>query len=147
MSNHECLRVNEPEVIGEHVDGEIVLVSFISGCYYSIQGTGADIVSMLRAAHSPGEIVDSLASHHQLDATQLRGQVMDYVNRLVSDQLFVPCTASDHPGAANKGHVSPTASRFSVPELLGFNDMADQLLLDPIHEMDSLQWPGQDAAA
>ena len=43
MQNNQRFKMNIPQVIGEVIEGEAVIVSLETGAYYSLQGTGGVI--------------------------------------------------------------------------------------------------------
>jgi hypothetical protein len=135
-------RFDQSRVISEVLDGEFVLVHFDSGCYYSIRGTGADICRLLTAGHSVEETTFRLAEHHHLPQEQVGAEVHSFVANLVAEQLLVPCGAAIGPDLG----VELSAASFSAPAIEKFDDMADQLLLDPIHEIGEAGWPVRPAA-
>lgn len=135
-------RFDETRVISEMIEGEFVVVHFESGCYFSIRGTGADICRLLTAGCTVGDVVERLAAHHHLPAEKVSGEVDAFVTRLTSEHLMI---LSDRP-VASSGSVAISAEAFSAPTLEKFDDMADQLLLDPIHEIGEAGWPVRPAA-
>jgi hypothetical protein len=135
-------RLNEPQVIGEVLEGEYVLVHFASGCYFSVRDTGADICNLLLAGHSVGEATERLAECYGLDLAAVGQEVEQFVNQLIDAELFVAGAATMGGGA----NIGPVAGEFSPPVLHRYDDMADQLLLDPIHEIDAGGWPVPKAA-
>ena len=45
----ESYRINEPTIIHELIDGEVLAINNDSGAYYSIRGSGADVWQALGA--------------------------------------------------------------------------------------------------
>lgn len=142
MSNREYFRINEPSVISEALDGELVLVHFESGCYYSIRGVGADICQLLTAGWSLGHVSERIVQHFSRNDSGVAADIESFVKGLVAEQLLV---ATPAPQSAPKP-VTLVANEYSSPSFEKFDDMADQLLLDPIHEIDETGWPAQRAA-
>ncbi|MDX1948591.1 MAG: PqqD family protein [Pirellulaceae bacterium] len=142
MSDSARYRLNEPQVIGEVLEGELVLVHFASGCYYSLRETGADVCNLLLAGCSIGETAAALADHHALPVDRMLADTRAFVGQLLAEQLLIATTPAD----AADGNVGPVAAAYSPPKLEKYDDMADQLLLDPIHEIDQSGWPIRDAA-
>jgi len=143
MPNHsDRFRFDETRVISEVMDGEIVVVQFETGCYYSIRGTGADICHLLTAGHTAREAVDRLAAHHRLPQEQVAAEFNRFVASLVAERLMI------ESGETPKGVkiVQLSAARFETPMFEKFDDLADQLLLDPIHEIGEAGWPVRPAA-
>lgn len=142
MSDSARYCFNEPHVIGEVLDGEFVLVHFASGLYYSLRGTGADVCNLLLSGCTLGQATERLAAHYGISAESVRTAIEPFISQLVAEELLTATTsasASDH-------NIGPVATEFSPPVLEKFNDMADQLLLDPIHEIDQSDWARRDAA-
>ena len=125
------------------IDGEFVVVHFESGCYYSIRGTGADVCRLLLAGHAVQDVVSRLAKHHNLPESQIGPEVRQFVARLVAEQLLVR-GSGDEPGRLGPAELS--AAPYASPTFEKFDDMADQLLLDPIHEIGEAGWPVRPAA-
>lgn len=142
MSNREYFRINEPSVISEALDGELILVHFESGCYYSVRGIGADICQLLTAGWSLEHVCERAAHHFGKKRNAVEAEMQSFVKGLVAEQLLV---ANSAPQVAPS--VVTFASReYGSPSFEKFDDMADQLLLDPIHEIDETGWPAQRAA-
>jgi hypothetical protein len=135
-------RFDQQRVISEVIEGEIVVVHFESGCYYSIRGTGADVCRLLLAGHALQEIVINLAKHYQLSEPQIGPEVKQFVVRLVEEQLLVAVSEE----APQAGPVELSSAPYAAPSFEKFDDMADQLLLDPIHEIGETGWPVRPAA-
>ncbi len=130
-------RFDVSRVITEEIEGEIVVVHFETGCYYSVRGTGADVCRFLLAGHMVQATVGHLAAHHQLPESQIESDIEQFVARMVAEQLFVPATEQSTPGEPVELSVAP----YTAPTFEKFDDMADQLLLDPIHEIGAAGWP------
>jgi len=135
-------RLNEPHVIGEVLEGELVLVHFASGCYFSLRGTAADICNLLRGGRSSAQVVEQLASHHDLRPADVAAHVLPFVEQLVREELLIAS-----PAPASDMNIGPVAAAFDSPVLEKFDDMAEQLLLDPIHEIDQSNWLVRQPAA
>ena len=141
MSNREYFRINEPSVISEALDGELVLVHFESGCYYSIRGVGADVCQLLSAGWSLEHVSERIAQHFEKSGLGVEADIQSFVKGLLSEQLLVRTSA---PQTAPKT-VSLVSAEYDPPSFEKFDDMADQLLLDPIHDIDETGWPVQRA--
>jgi hypothetical protein len=138
MDDKDCFRIDEPRVISEMMDGELVLVHFESGCYYSIAGVGADVCQLLNAGCTVGQLVERLAKHFGESRARVETDVQTYIRQLVQEKLLVAAPSAPHP------HQVPlVAAAYEPPRFERFDDMADQLLLDPIHDMGDSGWPVQ----
>ena len=129
-------------VISEVIDGEIVVVHFESGCYFSIRGTGADVCQLLSAGHTVPAIISQLATHHHLSESQIGPAVQQFIAKLAEEKLL----ASSSGEVRQASPVKLSDEAYSPPKFDKFDDMADQLLLDPIHEIGEAGWPVRPAA-
>jgi hypothetical protein len=142
LADTDRFRINEPHVIGEVMDGELVLVQFESGCYYSTRESGSDAWNLLILGHTPRQVAEILAAHHGVDTAEVAAGVCAFAEQLVAEQLLVPTeTAAPEPRP-----ITPSAAAYFAPVLEKFDDLAGQLLLDPIHEIDQSGWPLRRAA-
>lgn len=137
MTNSQSYQLNEPKVTGERLDGEFILLHFETGCYFSVVGTAADVCQLLFAGTAISEITEALASHYELDRDVIQQGVDGFVTQLVDEGLIVAVdkTTDSMPSA-------PLFSgQFADLAFEKFDDMSEQLLLDPIHEIDDGGWP------
>jgi hypothetical protein len=141
MRETDQFRFDQQRVISEVIEGELVVVHFESGCYYSIRGTGADVCRLLSAGHNLQEIISHLARQHHLSESQIGQEVQQFVANLVEEQLLAPVSGE----ARQAGYVELSNVSYSAPSFEKFDDMADQLLLDPIHEIGEAGWPVRSA--
>ena len=141
MSNRDYFRIDEPRVISEALDGELILVQFESGCYYSVRGVGADICQLLSAGWSLENVIERIAQHFRMQKEPIESEVRSFVMRLVEEKLLVATSAPQLAATA----ISIVATQYALPSFEKFDDMADQLLLDPIHDIDETGWPAKKA--
>ena len=145
MAGEKWYRVNKPSVIEEVLDGEAVIVNLTTGSYYSTEQSGAMIWGLLGQGATVPDIVAHLRAHH----TEVPNDVDTLVNRwldfLESESLIVgeplgeaPATQSRTGAATEKGQ---TKTPFMEPKIEKYTDMADLLLLDPIHDVQETGWP------
>jgi len=129
-------RFNEPDVAAESLDGELILLNFQSGYYYSIRGLGAELCKHLLAGGTVAHAVVALVERYGVPQEQVARDVRTFVETLVQERLFVPS------GAGSGSRVfEPVASPYGAPTCEKFDDMADQLLLDKIDDQSQpAQW-------
>lgn len=137
MTSSQSYKLNEPKVTAERLDGEFIILHFETGCYFSVIDTAADVCQLLLTGTATSEIVDLLVNHYELDREVMHQSVNGLVTQFIAEGLIVP--------TENTTDSSPT-----VPSFVGefteftiekFDDMSEQLLLDPIHEIDERGWP------
>jgi hypothetical protein len=129
-------RINSARIAAETIEGEVVIVNFVTGVYYSLNGLAAEIWGWMTDGHSVAEITGLLRS---VDAELEIGKIEEFVAAIVHDDLL----EVDIVSAAPKSLLSPPAATapFAAPVLEKHDDMRELILLDPIHEVGESGWP------
>jgi hypothetical protein len=125
---------------GEHVaweefDGEFVVLDLESGKYFSLAGGAALVWNGLMHGHS----VEALcAAVHQGNAMQ--AEIVGLVQSLLDHHLIVLANVSQQGAQTSlPSELAAFAGPFRIDV---FDDLADLLLADPIHDVDpSTGWP------
>ena len=130
----KSIRINEPNVVHETVDGEVVIVDLDSGLYFSTDGVGAAIWTLIVQGRTPADIAawasDTYGPH-------VLTEVEEFVTSLRDKSLIVDCENSFE--AIETDVIAPGV--YTVPELLVYSDMEELLLLDPVHDVSEDGWP------
>jgi coenzyme PQQ synthesis protein D (PqqD) len=141
VSKH--FRVNHPNVISEVLDGEAIMVNLETGAYYSLRGVGTQIWEAVTAGATCDEVTATLIAQYSGEPSAIRSAVEGLIDELAHEGLIIAITetngaeSSRLPNASSAGAQSP----FEAPLLQRYTDMAELLLLDPIHEVDQVGWP------
>jgi hypothetical protein len=130
-------RLNQPKVVFERFDDELVLVDFETGNYFSFDQTAADLLNFLDQGHSPAAIAAAYARAGG-SATEIDAGIRTFVERLIAEGILVK---RDGPSPALADLAAPRS--FTAPTLQKFTDMQELLLLDPVHDVDDMGWPTQ----
>ncbi|MBP1464255.1 PqqD family protein [Candidatus Chloroploca sp. M-50] len=135
------LRLNQPAVISEIVDGEAIVVNLESGAYYSMRATAGVIWAALLHGKDAQAIATLLGEVYAVPVAAVAHEVDAFIDQLLAEQLVVP--AANPPEAMPPLSIDlPPDETFTPPLLEKYTDMADLLLLDPIHEVDAeTGWP------
>lgn len=137
-------RINEPHVLHQMIDGEVVIIHLDTGNYYSLLKSGADVWSAVAGGAGMRGICAALARKYRTNEENFADAVAGFVARLQSEGLI---EALDDAGAAEdlspREEESPAAPPpFEPPLLEKYEDMQDLILLDPVHEVDDEKgWP------
>ena len=128
------------------IDNEAIIVNLDSGTYYSLRAVGADIWQMIEQGATVAEIINQLAQQYtKTEQTMIQTDVESFVTELQEEALILPLEDSFVAGesALSPLHTSDGDQLlFQKPVLEKYTDMADLLLLDPIHEVDETGgWP------
>lgn len=124
------LKINEEGLSHELIDGEVVIIQFDTGNYYSLSGPAAQIWQRLASGAS---VADLLALFPAAPA-EAAGELAAFVADLSKENLLVPAETS---GAAAALKPVP----YARPVLNKYTDMQQLLLADPLHEVEEAGWP------
>jgi hypothetical protein len=139
--------VDPTRVVHETIDGEAILIHMKTGCYYSLEGAGAQIWGALVDGRTPEEVVRLLCTSYDGPRETIESAVSVLVDELRSEGLI-----DDSPETAPNGQrvddgrscdAEAGVERFEAPVLHRYADMADFMLVDPIHEVDQRGWPNR----
>ncbi len=125
--------LNRPDVVTESFDGEFVVLDLSSGVYFAFQGSGNAIFQALEQGARPGDILAAL----ETAGNAHRAAAADFIDALISARLIRPA-ANQQANAAP----FPAAAVATAPALERFDDLAELILADPIHDADADRgWP------
>ena len=135
--------VNSPRMIFETIDQETVVIDTESGAYFNIDGSGSLIFQMLASGVSVAAASAHLAKEYGLDTGVLQPVVAAFAAQLLAEELIAPAGEGEEEGDMTTPPPLPANGHapFAPPVLNKFTDMADLLLVDPIHEVDERGWP------
>jgi hypothetical protein len=134
--------VNTPRVIHKVSGGEVVAIDLGTGAYYSLRGPAAVIWDAIDAGLTVDEVADHVRATHEVGEADVFADVSGLVDTLVGhDLISVGEPAANRP--QDLGHDLP----YEPPVVEAFTDMADVILLDPVHDVDAeAGWPHQPTA-
>lgn len=139
-------KVNQPSVVFEKFDDELVLINLDTGNYYSFESVGAYIWDFVQDGFSYSEIMHEVSGEYRGDPAAIENAVKDFVNKLSEEGLIVPDGVQPTAGRkkTDTSHGTEVAKQkkdFELPVLNKFTNMQDFLLVDPIHEIDYSDYP------
>ena len=133
------------QAAGEVIDGEAIIINLGSGVYYSMQGIGGEIWSMITEGHSFGSMIEQIVGSYEVAAPEARTDLESILEQLVADNLVRVL-----PRAAYGSSVLTAGVRkaYVRPLLQVYRDMEDLLALDPpAPGMKQISWKGADASS
>lgn len=133
-------RVRSAEVMSEVLDGEAVIIDLASGRYHGTPGVGATVWQAISAGCSLEAILAEVARRHTAVPDDAADQIRRFIEQLAEAGLVV----EDSGGHASPSSAETPASAltpWSMPRLESHDDLADLLLLDPVHEVTEEGWP------
>jgi len=137
------LKVNEPNVVHETIDGETILLDLNTGNYFSLDGPGATIWEYIELAGEWGKIFSSLKSTDPEKDAFIQNSVTAFIEDLFKENLLVEKADASLPADITdlENQLRSAVENFTPPKVNKYSDMQDLLLLDPIHEVDEKGWP------
>ncbi len=123
----EFLQIDCGNVSHELIDGEVVVIHFPTGNYFSLTGTAAEIWRQLEQPTRTDSLC-SLFAEGSDDA-----KIQEFVSALHNEGLLIAMETGE-PATSGAGPFSP-------PVLNKYTDMQQLLLADPLHEVEDTGWP------
>lgn len=134
--------VSSPDIVAELFADEVVVLNLENGKYFSLRGLSAKLWSAVTAGHAPRQIHQHLQSiqHQQADAC------LDFIQSLIDENLIritkQLVTAGNNEMGLDDYLPLNAADEMQAPALEIYDDMAELILSDPIHEVDEdVGWP------
>lgn len=131
----EPFRVDARRCLHETLDGDTIVIDSARGWLLVFDGIASTIWQLMVQGAMPGAVRDEVRSRYGAEAAD---EVGEFLDELESAGLVVADTDVDpvDPATADwpTSYVAPTVNRF--------DDVADILMMDPIHEVEVDEgWP------
>jgi hypothetical protein len=133
-------RLFDANIASEHFGEEAVVVNLMTGVYYSMPGVASHIWSRILEGYSVAEIRQDLIQAYvpETEEEKLHAELEDFVQSLLVHELIV---ADETVSRQTDTDAIPEGEAYTTPALEVFQDMKEILLLDPVHDVNSLGWP------
>jgi hypothetical protein len=130
--------LNSSEISLERLNGEVVIISFNSGNYYSCVGSAADILSLVSKEVDRALWKDIICSKYKINDLPVV-EVELFIEECLKENIVVLVDSklegiSDLPDDF-------TRNGWNTPTLKIYKDFQDLLLVDPIHDSSLTGWP------
>lgn len=132
--------VDRQSVLSEILDGEAVIVDLASGHYHATSGVGATVWAGVVGGDPIDTImVDVHRRHTDVpdDATAIVGA---FIASLVAAGLARPADGNETAGD-RLVLVADEPTPWAPPVLESHDDLADLMLIDPVHDVTARGWP------
>lgn len=132
--------VDPTKVISETLDGEAVIVDLASGRYHSATGVAATVWEGMLLGYSLDRIMHDVDRSHTAIPDDAEALVEAFIDEVIRTGLAVPSLGAG-PAPADCSHMTGERTPWSVPVLESHNDLADLMLIDPVHDVTETGWP------
>jgi hypothetical protein len=129
--------LNSPAVIGEAIDGEVMVINLVSGIYYNLTGTAASAWPLLAAGLPVHGIVAMLKDACGVSAVTLGSDFSAFVDALAAESIVRAADDAVEPSPVPPVAAAPYTG-FAVNR---YDDMRALLVVDPVHEVGDFGWP------
>ena len=130
--------LNSSEISLERLNGEVVIISFNSGNYYSCVGSAADILSLVSKEVDRTLWKEIICSKYKIDDLPVV-EVDLFIDECLKENIIISVN-SKLDGMSNLPE-DFTRSSWNTPILKIYKDFQDLLLVDPIHDSSLTGWP------
>jgi hypothetical protein len=136
-------RSNGPRFVDETIDGEALVMDMVKGSYYSCVGASAFAWNALARGMTADDLTAMLVARYGISDADAARDVDGFVTTLLTEEMLVP---DDHDQANDAPTRTTLDALVPQPEyralaLERFNDLADLILLDPVHDVTEAGWP------
>jgi hypothetical protein len=142
MNRDHSFECNAPDVVFENFGDEAVILNLQSGHYFSLNGVGMAYWEYLAQAVPPSQIVDHLVGHYgpSGNGAAISQDLDELFDQLHSEGLIR--TSNVIRTINDVSNVTVLPAGYARPTLAKFDDVAEMLLLDPVHDVSSeVGWP------
>jgi hypothetical protein len=142
MSLDHPFECNAPDVVFENFGDEVILLNLRSGNYYSLDPLGMFYWEYLSQGVPPREIAAHICEFYagQTEEAEIAGDLDALCAEFQSEELIRPSkTSRAVADISNATAILP--AEYVCPAISKFDDVADMLLLDPVHDVSEVGWP------
>lgn len=140
----ERFRVNTEEVAAKVIDGEAIIINLTTGVYYSMDGVGGRVWSLLESHHGLDAVAEAIRAEYEVDPETCRADVLGLAAQLFEEGLML--ASEEEPSGSTAGVDVDAKVGYKAPELSIYRDMGDLLALDPpVPGLEPIPWedPGE----
>ena len=134
-----CYQPAHPRIIYQRHEDETLILNLDFGYYYCLEGAAPLIWEMATSGASLSQMINVLNERAAATVPPNFGEeVSDFIQQLLSENLLIPVDVSNTPSEPDLLEDRDIPDTLLLPTLCKFTDLAELLLADPIHEIDSL---------
>lgn len=135
-----CFKINDSVVEYERVNGEVIVISFKSGKYFSLSGSAADIWTILEASNSIISLQQQIGKYWKLER-DIKEELEEFINECINEEIVINSEAI----FVDNGNLPEDQDRsiWHKPNLMIFGNLQDLIMVDPVHDASLINWPIQ----
>lgn len=144
-NKNQHLKVCEPNVVHETIEGETILLNLGTGNYYSIEWPGTLIWDLIAETGDAEGIRNLFLKANSGKESEIDKAYSQFINALLEEELVIAIENGEASTLSvdkeTEEEFSKAVSNLEKLSLNKYSDMQDMLLLDPIHDVDEKGWP------
>jgi len=130
-------RVRHEDVSAERIDGDVIAVNLVTGAYFSLSGSAADVWTAATSGAPSAIWLQALDTAYGSEVS--RSEIDEMISSCLEHGLIE--SIASNPTAVPVLPADLDRSTWLSPVLEVFTDLQDLILVDPIHDADDLGWP------
>lgn len=138
-----CFRINEPSVIYQTFDREVVAVHLNTGSYHTLPGIAGEAFLLLGSTGaSTQELAVELAARYDAPVEVIEQDLALFADQLLQQSMIVAIDeAPVRTTAAFATEKDAVRAPYTAPRLESFSDLEGLVLIDPVHDVAAAGWP------
>lgn len=132
-------------IVHQNIAGEVIVVDLEQGAYFSLLETAVTIWEGIAGGLSEAQILANMESLYSANQSELENCLRGFIRQLREEGLVVESAVAGEAPVTSAKKAPAAKVPLKTPELNKYEDMADVLALDPIHDFDEAGWPAQQA--
>jgi hypothetical protein len=137
--NQNVFRVIEEALEWERVNGEVIVISFASGKYFSLSGSAADVWHLMIAGIDETRLTELLTKSWSLDPLH-PVEVRPFIDECLNEGLIEE-TNLEELNSYGELPNDLDRSKWITPQLMVFGNLKDLIMVDPVHDASLINWP------
>jgi hypothetical protein len=135
-------RINEPSVIYQTFDQEVVAVHLNTGSYHTLPGIAGEVFLLIGPTGSCAqEMATELAARYEASASAIEQDLEIFFAQLLEQSMIVDINAPTLSGTPVTQPPELQRAPYTAPKLESFSDLEGLVLIDPVHDVGAAGWP------
>lgn len=129
FQSNDSLEVDLERAAGDVIDGEAIIINLATGVYYSMQGIGGDIWSMIDGRRTVAAMRDEIVARYDVDVERAHDDLNAVLRELFDEGLIRIASNGNRP--LSPAPIVAEKRAYERPQLQVYRDMQELLALDP----------------